>query len=643
MKKFLLETAKIVGTATEEAWSQVHTFSPTEKEKLAKRGQFLAVISLSELTEGEVVAVGREIISRLHEEYYGHLEEEAIHQLAQALKQVLGETKEEVKVEIEAVALVGETIYFAVAGEGKVLVYREGKVATVLSGEKRKVEIASGRGVSGDIFLLGSQKFFSLLAEGAIKAALSAESASEAAESLAPMIHGQKEDGQAAAAVLRLEDLVEEKPEIIVSSEERLPGEKPTEQIFEKQRAKTDIKQGLTALLKRVRGIVQLILFKVEKRLKRRAIYLAKEDKEEERPRKTLMSVAAILLFLLVISVVLGARQRNFRQENGGQGAILRQAQVKKEEGDALISLNPIRARQLLLEARDLINEISGEEANQAVIDFKAELEQSLSLVMHEHEVEPTSFFDLVFIKDEARGDDLAVSGNELVILDKEKKVIYGLEITTKKSSILAGGESLTDGQQVATFLPKVYLLTGRGVLEFDQETKREKLVIETDEEWGEIIDFRAFGGSLYLLDKQGEIWKYPGIEGGFGAYRRWLKGEKPDFNDAVGMTIDGSIWILKKNGTILKFTQGNRDSFTISGLDQSLNNPTAIFTDDDQENLYIVDKGNSRIVVIDKSGEYHSQYLWQGMGDITGLMASEGEKKILLLSGNQVFAIEIR
>ena len=210
MKKFLLETAKIVGTATDRVWSQVHTFSPAEKEKLAKRGQFLAVISLSELTEGEVVTAGREIISRLHEEYYGHLAEKAIIQLKKTLEQILGEVAEGAKVEIEAAVLMGETIYFAVAGRGKILVQREGKIAKVLSGEGEKVEVASGRVESKDMFFLGSQKLFSLLAEGTIKTALSTNSANEAAESLMPMIHGREEDGTAAAAILKLEEVVKE-------------------------------------------------------------------------------------------------------------------------------------------------------------------------------------------------------------------------------------------------------------------------------------------------------------------------------------------------------------------------------------------------------------------------------------------------
>jgi hypothetical protein len=642
MKKFLFETAKIVGTATDKAWSQVHTFSPTEEKKLSKRGQFLAVISLSELAEEiEAVAAGKEIISRLHEEYYGRLEKSALDQLKEALQQVLRETKEEAKVEIEAAALVGETIYFAVAGKGKILAQREGKMAKILVGEEKEVEVASGRAVGGDVFLIGSQKFFSLLAEEVIETALSAGSANETAETLMPLVHGKKEDGTAAAAVLRLESMVETKPEVLVP-----PGVEPEEEKKAKpvflSGFKGSLKERFSFLLRQMVRFGRLLLFKIEKSLKRRAIYLSGEEKEKKRPQRTLMTVAVILLVLLVVSVILGARQRSRTPAGNQVATILKQAQTRKEEGEALIELNPIRARQLLLEARYLLDEISPEEANQAVFDFRAELEESLALVMREHEVEPKSYYDLVIIKDGAQGDDWAVSGEELIIFDKGKKTIYSLGVSDKQSTILAGGDDLADGQQVAAFLPKIYLLTERGILEFDKETKRKNLVIETDEEWREIVDFRAFGGNLYLLDKKGEIWKYPGVEGGFGVFRHWLKGEA-DFSDAVGMSIDGSVWVLEADGTILKFTQGGRDAFTISGLDKSLANPQAIFTDDDQENLYILDKDNSRVVVINKSGEYHSQYRWEGMGGVSHLMASEEEKKILLLSGNKVYEIEIR
>ena len=92
MREILLETAKIVGTATESSWSQVHTFFPADIEKQERRGRLLAVLSLRGLKEGlEAVAAGREIIARLHEEYYGNLTGSAFSRLKTAVKKVAAE------------------------------------------------------------------------------------------------------------------------------------------------------------------------------------------------------------------------------------------------------------------------------------------------------------------------------------------------------------------------------------------------------------------------------------------------------------------------------------------------------------------------------------------------------------------------
>ncbi len=47
-------------------------------------------------------------------------------------------------------------------------------------------------------------------------------------------------------------------------------------------------------------------------------------------------------------------------------------------------------------------------------------------------------------------------------------------------------------------------------------------------------------------------------------------------------MAIDGSIWVLENDGTILKFTRGKADNFNISGLDKAFSSPAKIFTNVD-------------------------------------------------------------
>ena len=68
MENFFLETAKILNPSTEEYWSQVHVFSPQEKEKLVKSGQLLAVLALRRASaQGEMVASGKEALQHIKE------------------------------------------------------------------------------------------------------------------------------------------------------------------------------------------------------------------------------------------------------------------------------------------------------------------------------------------------------------------------------------------------------------------------------------------------------------------------------------------------------------------------------------------------------------------------------------------------
>src|SRR4030042_4094451 len=92
MENFGLRFAKIGGTPTEKSGSWVHAFSPSDEEKLSQRGHLLAVIGLDNFVgEGELAIVGREIISRLHEEYYGELTNQPFVQLKSAVNKVAQE------------------------------------------------------------------------------------------------------------------------------------------------------------------------------------------------------------------------------------------------------------------------------------------------------------------------------------------------------------------------------------------------------------------------------------------------------------------------------------------------------------------------------------------------------------------------
>lgn len=210
-ESFLIETAKIVGASSSGCWSQVHTFFPEESEKKEKRGGLLAVLVIKEVSEGvEAVAVGREILGRLHEEYYGSLEGSAFERLGKAVEKVCRESQ---NLEITAASVLGDVLYLAVCGQGRAILIREKKTGPVLAGEGGAlVKTASGYIRDNDFFLIGSKAFFETVAEGVLRAVLESGSPNEAVEILAPIILGREDLPDAAAVLSQFKK--EEKPAI---------------------------------------------------------------------------------------------------------------------------------------------------------------------------------------------------------------------------------------------------------------------------------------------------------------------------------------------------------------------------------------------------------------------------------------------
>lgn len=192
------ETAKIVGNPVGRCWAQTHTFSSEDKEKKEKRGDLLAVLVITGAPEGiGAVSLGREILGRLHEEYYGNLSGTAFECLGSAVKKVGEEHK---GAEIIAASILRNVVYLAIVGEGRVILKRGEEIGWLLNGEGEN-QTASGFLQEGDILLLGSAHFFRVVGNGILKSALETNLPAEAEEILAPVILGREDIADAACII----------------------------------------------------------------------------------------------------------------------------------------------------------------------------------------------------------------------------------------------------------------------------------------------------------------------------------------------------------------------------------------------------------------------------------------------------------
>ncbi len=78
-----------------------------------------------------------------------------------------------------------------------------------------------------------------------------------------------------------------------------------------------------------------------------------------------------------------------------------------------------------------------------------------------------------------------------------------------------------------------------------------------------------------------------------------------------IDSTIDGAVWLLHPNGTILKFFSGIQESFTLDIVNPSLSDAVAVWANDVEAQggrLYVADADSDRILVFDKQGKLLQQ-----------------------------------
>jgi hypothetical protein len=519
---------------------------------------------------------------------------------------------------ILVVVPVGNVLYIALRGEGDVYCKRGGEFARLLHGPGE----ISGEVKIGDTLLLTSSEFSKALHQDELTQVFDHLPPAEVAERLTLLLH-EKEYGEGSAAlILQINDLYDlEIPDTRVQVSPILDVKK-TARLFMRLRHYVTPAHVKSAI-RRVRS----------------------------HPRKATAILTLLLIAVFGISVLLGVWRQSTRVKNQSVINTLSDAQHALDEGVALSSLNPVKGRERLVTAKQLLEplRISVSPRTQEgiqVANLYRQITDNLTQAMQIHNVKPELFFDAGLVKKDGKISSIGFEGTTMGITDQVTKTVYALDVTSKNAQVLGGGQTYAGLSYVAIHGTNVYVLTDSGVNQVrvtDKQTTAN--IVKKDSQWGSIGALVSFGGNLYLLDTQkSRIWKYVATDTGFSDTREYLNPDTlPDLGRATSMAIDGSVWIGTADGKIMKFTQGKVDTFISKGVDPAFGENLTVYTSDTTTNLYVLDGANKRVVTLTKDGTYLSQYAWQDALTPTQLAVSEEQKKIYLLASGQLYAIGLK
>lgn len=625
-----ITSAKVTVSPGASGWVQVHGFSPSENDAHKLRGQLFVIIAMKNGKEGvEAITFEREIAVQIREAYYNGSSEKPFDALKTAVQKVVENfNAKESGLEIGCCVYSENVVYSAAFGGVKTQIVRGGSVASILE-SGNEVITASGFPKNRDVIVVGTKEFFEKVGGEDLKRSSSETNLDAVVESLTPLIYEGEKKPTTGAMIISFEE------ESTVSLPQEVPINTPIppNPVEYSQAPKIDIKDKALTFLR-----------KISSKLPKRNIYIKQgmQDEAVSQGRKMTLSVGIILLIILAVSVGFGIGQKKKNELKHQYQGLLIEAQNEIDQAISLASVNPEESRSMFLNSESKLAQIEALKVKDPkVTELAQKISDSRAAVLGEYVVTPELFLDLSLLSSGFKGDAVAYSGGLIYVLDKNGSRVVTIEMSNKKSKVVAGPSVIENPIDLAAYEDTVFLLLNDGIYEVD--STKVKVI---DKTWGGEALIHSFAGNLYVLDKSGgQIYRYAGESGSnFGTQQNWLSSStKADFSNALEWGMNGSIYVLYPNSKILKYSLGSPQNFYLSGVSPEIGNVDAINADPDNENVYLLDKAGKRVVVIDKNGKYKAQYLGDQIANATKIVASESEKKIILLTGEKLLSIELK
>lgn len=366
-------------------------------------------------------------------------------------------------------------------------------------------------------------------------------------------------------------------------------------------------------------------------------------------PASRILLIISLILAIIFLYSMFWIGYKNQKEEKikTVDNIIIEVENKKNEAESSLIYRSENQARQLLVEAKNLLTSLEPalKTQKEQIINLDKEIENKLDELRHFIKIDnPIQIINFQNLDSQAKIANLMISNQKhLYTQNINNKSIYKANIDNQALAAvflpnidvgnLKLGLKISDNELI-------FFNDSLSAFSFNAQNENIKNLTINISDKANIVDLKTYNNRLYLLDSaNSQIYRYDKTANGYGGVRNWLQ-ENLDLSQASSLAIDGSIYILKKNGEILKFQRGRLTDFETGIIDPALNSAAKIKTTEDSSFLYILEPAAKRLVVLNKEGNLINQYTSEKFDDLKDFVVIEEDKKIYVLNGNSIFAI---
>jgi hypothetical protein len=368
--------------------------------------------------------------------------------------------------------------------------------------------------------------------------------------------------------------------------------------------------------------------------------------KRLSRLSKVLLFAAILVAFLLSQSIYSTANSGNTKKLTTNVAQTINSITQKITEAEAALSYkNEDGAKSLLTQAQDLLTTLPNKSKKDkaTVSQLQSDINTQLQKTTHVVTINtPTVFVDLTKTDATTNAVSLTYVNKNIFTFDPAKKTIYGIAADATVTSYPLNNTAIQLLIPQSATKTVAILDATNSLLELNPSSKKtSSLTFSFGTTDINIAGAAYYQSRLYFLDiRSNQILKSVKGGTGYGTPSVWIK-DSTDIRDAVSMAVDGNIYILNKNGTVLKMTSGQKQAWSLATIDPALTKANKIWTDITTEaNLYVLDAAGKRIVEFTKDGKLLNQYTSPAFNNLKDLTVDIAGKTIYVLNDNQIISI---
>lgn len=366
------------------------------------------------------------------------------------------------------------------------------------------------------------------------------------------------------------------------------------------------------------------------------------------RRKKVLLIFSLSILALILVIASLGFYISKVASFKSDMQRIINSAQDDYNQAQTLKDSDQAQAKEKIDQSLVKLGSVLAQDpGNTGAEALKLNIEQNTDSIFKKYRVSDWPvFLSLDLIRPDFNPTRFSYSINKLLMLDDKNKTLVSVNIANKNNQVLAGKNQIGDARSFSLNGDNAFVYSpDKGLSRIDLLNSKITVVAKPDESVGEISNIVAFAGNVYVVDEtHNQIWKYiPTTTGYSDKYSYLQDGVSASLSGTRKMEIDYSVWILKGDADVTRFTAGREDFFSVGGIDIPISKISSFYVPDDGELSYFLDPDNSRLVVLKKNGQYDSQYIGDKFKTATDLAVDIEEKKIYLLEGGKIYQIDLK